>query len=189
MSIKERGKALEDAFFAKRDKELLEKVKADLDITSKREELKSATGIDDDGVLDELIAIGVTTKSLAAMSLIPLVLVAWADGNAIGGERKAILQSAEQSGVRPGSATSDVLEGWLAKEPDAVLTEAWQDYIRVVMEKLPVGEKIKLGEQLHARCKEVAEAAGGFLGLASISSSEMEVLEMIQATLEKGTSQ
>ena len=80
MSIEERGKALEEAFFAKKNKELLQQVKQDLDSAKQREALKTATGIAEDEVLDKILAIGVNAESLAAMSIAPMVLVAWADG-------------------------------------------------------------------------------------------------------------
>ena len=184
MSIEERGKALEEAFFAKKNKELLDQVKSDLDITTRRDDLKQATGISDDGVLDELIGIGVTSESLAAVSLAPLVLVAWADGTVSDKEREAILTSAEQAGIKADSAAGKMLSGWLTEQPDADLAQTWKDYTQAIGEKLPAGEKVKLGEQLLGRCNKVAEAAGGFLGLGSVSVKEKAVLDMLKSTLE-----
>lgn len=184
MSIEERGKALEEAFFAQKNKELLAQVKADLDISTRRDDLKAATGVSDDSVLDELINIGVTSQSIAAISLVPLILVAWADGTVSEKEREAILTSAEQAGVQADSAAGKMLTGWLAEQPDATLTETWKDYMQAICEKLPAGDKVKLGEQLMERCKKVAEAAGGFLGLGSVSVKEKAVLDMLRSTLK-----
>lgn len=183
MSIEERGKALEEAFFAKKNKELLEQVKAQLDASTQRDNLKAACGIEDDGLLDQLIENGLNAESITAMSMVPLVLVAWADGSVNDKEREAILSSAEQAGIKSDSVASQMLIGWLDQAPDASLTDVWKDYVGAVAEKLPAGEKIKLGEQILSRCQQVAESAGGFLGLASISAQEKTVLDMLKATL------
>ena len=184
MSIEERGKALEEAFFAKKNQELLDQFKSEMDVNTQRDDLKSATGISDDGVLDQLIEIGLTSESIAAVSLVPLVLVAWADGNIKEKEREAVLTSAGQSGVRPDSVAGQMLSSWLEEKPDANLAEIWKDYITAIGEKLPAGDKVKLGEQLLSRCNTVAEAAGGFLGLGSVSVNEKVVLDMLKTTLE-----
>lgn len=181
MGIEERGKALEEAFFARKNKELLAAVKAELDINSKRDELKNATGISDDGVLDELVRAGLASESIAAVSLAPLVLVAWADGNVSDKERQAVLSGAEQAGVKPESAAGQVIRGWLEEQPGENLMEIWRDYTQAICETLPAGEKVKLGEQLCARCRKVAEAAGGFLGMGSISVEEHAVLDALKS--------
>ena len=184
MSIEERGKALEEAFFAKKNRELLEQVKADLDTKAKRDELKAATGITADSVLDGLIAIGVNAESLAALSIAPMVLVAWADGSIAEKEREAIMSAAEKEGVTSSSTAGKLLDGWLDERPDDDLAEAWKGYVEALKLKLPAGDQVKLGEQIMGRCKGVAESAGGFLGLGSISAEESEVLKMLKATLE-----
>ena len=183
MGIEERGKALEEAFFAKKNKQLMDDFKSELDANTKRDDLKTATGISDDQVLDELLEIGVTADSIAAVSLVPLVLVAWADGSVDAKERDAVLASAQQAGIKADSAAGRVLSGWLDEQPDSGLAAAWKDYVTIINEKLPAGEKVKFGEQLMARCKTVAEAAGGFLGLGSISTKEKAVLDMLESAL------
>ena len=50
--LKDRERALEDSFFAKRDKELLAKLQQNL----QKEQLGNASGISDDSVLDSLLA-------------------------------------------------------------------------------------------------------------------------------------
>lgn len=179
MSIEDRGKALEDAFFAKKNKELLDQVRKSLNAETNRGELQAATGISDEGVLDRLIEMGILGESLAAMAIAPLVLVAWADGSVSEKERDAVLAAAEKSGVIPGSTAGDLLAGWLAEKPDETLLENWIAYTKAVSLKLLAGDRVKLSEQVLGRCKAVAEAAGGFLGLGSISSKEQVVLDKL----------
>lgn len=181
MSFEERGKALEDAFFAKKNRELLEKVKQDLDVKTQRAALKEATGITEDDMLDRLIATGVYAESLAALTIAPLVLVAWADGTIDTKEHEAVASAAEKAGIKAGSMAFQLLQGWLAEKPDESLAETWILYTKTMCEKLQAGDKVKLSEQILGRCKSVAESAGGFLGLGSISAKEQAVLDNLAA--------
>lgn len=184
MSFEERGKALEDAFFAKKNRELLDKVKEDLNATEQRADLKEATGITEDDMLDRILATGVNSESLAAMSIAPLVLVAWSDGSIDTKEHEAIASGAEKAGIKPGTTAYQLLQGWLTEKPDESLKDAWVDYTKAVCEKLQAGDKVKLSEQVLGRSKAVAEAAGGFLGLGTISAKEQATLDALTAAFE-----
>ena len=184
MSIEERGKALEEAFFAKKNRELLEQVKIDLDTETQRDALKAATGVTADTVLDSLIGIGVNSESLAALAIAPMILVAWADGSISDKEREAVVSAAEKAGVEADSTASKLLSSWLEEKPSDELADTWKEYVGAVKLKLPAGDQVKLGEQILARCQTVAESAGGFLGLGSISAKETALLEMLKSTLK-----
>ena len=182
--LEERGKALEDAFFANKDRELMAKLKEDLDAGKNRQALKDATGIQQDDVLDRILALGVNGESLAAMSIAPLVLVAWADGKIDAQERKAIISGAEQAGLETGSHAHQLLLSWLSDQPDDTLQDGWAAYTQALCETLSAGDQVQLQETVLGRCQKVAEAAGGFLGLGSISSKEQAVLEQLKRAFE-----
>ena len=184
MGFEERGKALEDAFFAKKNRELLDKVKQDLDAKKQRQALKDATGITEDDMLERLLSAGVTTESLAALTIAPLVLVAWADGAVDVKERDAIAAAAEKENIKPGSTAFELLQGWLDEQPSTDLLSTWKEYTVAVCESLPAGEKVKFSEQVLGRSKSIAEAAGGFLGLGSISAKEQSVLDSLKSAFE-----
>eukprot|EP01031_Cornospumella_fuschlensis_P018397 gene18397-22520_t len=75
-----RRTGLEEAFFARHNEELRQKMlQADAE-KFRREALSAATGIVDDAVLARLMALQIGTGTLAALTLVPMVLVAWADG-------------------------------------------------------------------------------------------------------------
>lgn len=181
MGLEERGRALEEAFFAQKNKELLTQVKQDLNAAEQRDGLKEATGISDDAILDEILAMGVEAESLAALSIAPMVLVAWADGSIAEEEREAIMSGASKSGITADSTAGKLLAGWLSEQPDSSLQRVWADYTQAVCEKLQAGDHVKLRDRVMGRCQEVAQAAGGFLGIGSISAKEQEML----AALEK----
>ena len=52
----------------------------------------------DDAVLEKLANFGMDASTLAALSLAPLVLVAWADGEVDAKERDAVLAAAAEVG-------------------------------------------------------------------------------------------
>jgi len=53
--------------------------------------------------LDSLIASGISPDTIAAVSLIPLVAVAWADKKLEAKERDAILNAATEAGISAGA--------------------------------------------------------------------------------------
>jgi len=184
MGLQERGKALEEAFFAEKNRELLEQVKIDLCAKEQRAALKEATGISEEDMLNRILALDIQVESLAAMTIAPMVLVAWADGSIDIKERDAILSGAEKSGIEPDSTAGKLLRTWLTDEPDDNLKAAWVEYTKAMCEKLQAGDQAKLKEQVMGRCKKVAEAAGGFLGLGSISTKEAAVLDSLAETFK-----
>jgi hypothetical protein len=178
----DRKKALEESFFAKENARLLERMKAEKESKASGEGLAEISGIRDEALLDKLVELNIEIDTWAAVSLVPLVEVAWADGKIDERERRAVLSAAETSGLVPGSPSYELLESWLARRPDARLLAVWGEYIVDLCANLGSDEKAAVKEKLIGRAREVALAAGGFLGLGSKISSEEEV---ILAELEK----
>jgi hypothetical protein len=177
----DRKKALEESFFAKENAKLIEKLRAEQHQQSAREGLAAVSGISDPHVLDELVKVGIGPETWLALSLAPLVEVAWADGDVDAAERRAVLAAAEANGVVPGSPSHALLEGWLAKRPDARLLETWGEYIVDVCSRLPAPERESLKRQIMGHARAVAEAAGGILGLGrKVSEREERVLRELE---------
>jgi len=132
-------------------------------------------------VLGRLLDLGVGGDTLAALSLVPLVEVAWADGNVDAREREAILAAAAASGLAREGAGGRLLDGWLARAPGSDMLDAWRDYVAGVCATLSGDEKRTFKQELLGRARAVAEAAGGFLGLGDkVSDSERAVLEDLE---------
>jgi hypothetical protein len=184
-ALEERGKALEDEFFYKEDQKRLAQMKEKLDAQQSREELKKVSGMSDDAVLDKLIGLGLRSNTIAALSLVPLISVAWADGTIQDNERDAILQAASGKGLEKGSQGIELLETWLAKKPDDSLFEAWTAYIRALCAQLTDEQTRLLRNQILGFAKLVANVAGGILGIAKVSGSEEKVLEKIDAAFDR----
>jgi uncharacterized membrane protein YebE (DUF533 family) len=179
----DRRASLENAFFAQQDAALRRRM-AESDLTkAKKAALVDASGINDGAVLDKLLALNITSETLTAISLVPLVAVAWADGSIDANERDAVLAAAEKSGVNRQSPNHELLNGWLAKKPSPELVTAWKQYVSALLTNLDSAAKLLLKAEILGRAKSVAEAAGGFLGLtARISEAEQRVLDDLEKT-------
>ena len=124
------SKALEEAFFA-RENEALRRRLREMDETKRaKEALAAASGITDDAVLERLAALDISSETLAALSLIPLVAVAWADGSIDDKERAGVFSRAAEAGVGKGDVSHELFERWLTEPPPPALVAAWKDYVR-----------------------------------------------------------
>ena len=181
--LKERKDALENEFFKRQNEEALEGLRALKAVEEAKAALSRASGLTDDAALDALTEVGITAETITAMSLVPLVAVAWADGKLDDSERSAILEAFQS---KASEANRDLLDAWLAKPPDPSLLDAWKLYIEAVLNELDAEARETLRSQLLGGAKEVAEAAGGFLGLGNkISASEAAVLAELEACFQR----
>ena len=96
--LRERGKSLEDEFFRREDKRLLTRLQELRAAEVNREALAKASGITKPEVLDRLLRLGIQAQTLAALSIVPLVEVAWADGALDAKERRTVLEHAVAAG-------------------------------------------------------------------------------------------
>ena len=131
-------------------------------------------------MLEKLVDLGLDAASWVALSLVPLVEVAWADGSLEPQEREAILAAASEQGIEPGSPSRALLESWLTTRPEPALFAAWGAYATGLAAKL-TDDRARCAREIVERARKVAQAAGGMLGIASISDAEKRVI----AALEK----
>ena len=119
---------------------------------------------------------------MAALGLVPLIEVAWADGRMEDAERKAVLTAARARGIDDASPAGLLLDGWLSNSPPPRLLEVWTEYVKALSESLDAAARDALRDDVIGRAREVAEAAGGFLGMSSkISQAERAMLERLEA--------
>src|SRR5882762_7778910 len=132
VTLEERGRALENQFYEKENQEKLSAMKHKLDGVREKDDLRKASGMTDDAVLDKLVALGLKTNTIAALSLVPLIQVAWADGTIQDNERTAILQGAHGKGLEQGTDGYELLQSWLKRQPSDDLFTAWEAYIKTL---------------------------------------------------------
>ncbi|MDO9500076.1 hypothetical protein [Falsiroseomonas sp.] len=183
--LDDRRRALEEAFFARETEAWRQRQRAEAAAASRREGLQAASGITDTALLDRLAAQGLEASTLAALSLVPLVMVGWADGSLDEKERAALLRAAAESGLGADSPAQHSLTQWLSAPPPPALLETWSDYIRASTAGMDVAARQALKSGLLDRARGVAEAAGGFLGLgARISPAEQAMLVKLERAFE-----
>ena len=176
--------ALEDAFFAKENRRLLEEMRARHREDVRREQIKSALGGVDNSVAARLLELGLEPETVLALAVVPLAMVAWADGEVQSKEREAILAAAAERGVVLGTPAHAVLSTWLENRPGAELFDAWKRYVAAIWPQMSEADRIEMRERVLGRARRVAEAAGGFLGLGSkVSEAEEQVLEELDLAL------
>ena len=148
------------------------------------ETLAEVSGIDDVEVLEKVVLLGIRSETLAALTLYPLVAVAWADGKVDRHEREAVLRGAHECGVASGSVSYDLLAAWLEERPDAVLLAAWQGLVRELASQVDAEWRVVFARELLSRANAVAEASGGFLALEKPSADEQTVLDRLRTAFE-----
>ncbi len=182
--IKDRRR-MEEEFFLKQNSELLKKLKEKKANESMKGEIGRMLGIDDDEVLQEIIALDMNVATLNALSLIPLIEVAWADGQMDPNERKAILKAAQENNIEKGSDNYNLLSDWLDKKPENRLFEVWEEYIGAFCVDMKSDSRSCLQVGIIEKARKVADAAGGFMGLTSkVSKAEEKVLERLEAAFK-----
>lgn len=183
-SLADRRQALEDRFFQDQEAKKLSELRAELAAKNNREELKAVCGIDDETVLDTLTKLAVGAHDVSALMLVPLVQVAWADGTVSEKELAAALKAAHDQGITEGSHSHELLEAWLSQKPSDELFVAWAGYVESLRSHIGQSEVTALKESIMGLAHDVAEAAGGYLGIGSVSSNEKEVLVTIGAAFD-----
>lgn len=88
-----------EAIFHEQDQKLRKAFRERMEKMERREQLTRVSGIRDEALLDRLIELDITAETLAALELVPLVFVAWADGGVQAEERKVIVALAEAAGI------------------------------------------------------------------------------------------
>jgi len=177
----ERGSRLEEEFFTKYNQELLQRIRQKGEQEERKSALSEVSGITNDAVLEKMVALDLCNETLVALSLVPLVSVAWADGSIDEKEREAVLAGAEEAGLGKGDLSYRLLGNWLEFEPQPGLLGTWKDYVTGLCENMGPEERKVLKQELLGRARAVAAAAGGFLGLGKkVSAEEEKVLEDLE---------
>ena len=102
-ALEERRKALENMFFEKENEKLLAKLREEKERDAQRKELFDVTRISDDGVLDNLIDIGIRAETWLAISLASVRSdVASSTLNAISGPRTPTMVAPADGCTRAG---------------------------------------------------------------------------------------
>ena len=138
---------------------------------------------EEQSVLRGLNALGVDEVTVEVLALLPLIQVAWADGEIQPEERETILRIAREQ-YHLGEDGAHLLEGWLSHPPSPSYLERCRRVL-VALAHEHKGFSIQPDhlDDVVDFSRQVAEAAGGFLGFRTIDESEAQALADIAAAL------
>lgn len=180
----ERGRALEEDYFRKKDRELLEKLRQSAAANEAREGLGRSTGLQDPALIAGLQELGFTADTVSLLPLVPVVQMAWAEGGVTKAERSSIVRLARSRGIAEGSAADVQLARWLdTRPPDEVFAGAR----RLIRAMLDSGASPTAGfteDDVVRFCEEIAVASGGMFGIGRVSAEERGLLASIAADLK-----
>lgn len=174
-SLKERGRSSEEEWALRMEAartEALRQAEA-----QRREREMLLARLDGDAALaDVLQGFGLGADGIGVLHLVPLVELAWADGDVAPRERDRILEMARLRGVVPGSGPFERLRDWLEARPDATFFREASRAIRAVLAKRPAEHAERELRDLVTDAWSVAAAAGGLFGLRTVSPEERVLL-------------
>lgn len=183
-SLKKSAKSLEEAFFYENEDDLIGALKEQKEVQDKIKTLSLVSGITDPNLLNIGVVLGIEAETFSALSLVPLIKVAWSDHNIDPKEFKVILKSAHQISIEEGSLAYRLLEDWLSREINPNLFIIWEGYIKALKKELSIKDFELLKKEIISRCKTVAKASGGFLGIGNVSNEEKTVLSKIESAFQ-----
>jgi hypothetical protein len=175
-----RRQTLEDLFFHEQDRRVIEQRAKLQQLKQTKASLAKVSGIRDDALLEKLMELEIGPETLATLVGIPLIEVAWADGQMDEKERKKLFEYAEKAGLRQKGLDPKIMLVWLRKKPDPALLNAWKHYIQTLGKELSVRERKALRDEVMADARSIAQAAGGILGLGKISAEEKAMLKELE---------
>ena len=150
------------------------------ELQSRRRDIAKGLVTDDLSIAERVEALGFNPETARVFDLLPVVHVAWADGEVQAEEREALMRVLEVRGVDPGSAGHLLMTSLIEKHPG----EAYIHESLAVIREL-VAENKRRAEALVDLCFVIAEAHGsGFFGLRDpIDKSERKALEAVATAL------
>ena len=185
----ERKRAQEEDYFRKRENELVARMRRKTELERERQMLAESTGIADENALMELQELGYTATNIALLQLVPMVQVAWAEGNISANERELIFAVARSRSIEEGSPAHTELSLWLNERPSEAFFDRSLRLLGRTIQLLPEESRVLQKRELVANCTKVAEASGSLIGFLSasrkVSKEEHETLGYIVRELEQ----
>jgi hypothetical protein len=181
-----RARSKEEEYFLKAEAELLEKVRARVAKEAERRALGEHHGVEDQELLSAFEEAGYDRDTVQILHLVPILQVAWVDGEISAGERAEILKIAAARNVEEGSPVHGKLLAWLETPPSPEFFERTMKIVTRLFELFPEGKREELQSDVMSASLAVASASGGFLGFGSkVSADEKYLLEKFAADFEK----
>ncbi len=176
----------EEEYFLRAEAELLEKVRVRAAKEAERKAMGEQHGVEDPEILKAFEDAGYDRHTVQILHLVPILQIAWVDGEISKAEREEILRLAEARGVVEGSPAHVRLLSWLDAPPSSEFFERTMTILARLIEALPEEREVALQGEIMTSALKVASASGGFLGLGSkVSAAEKALLAHFAESFEK----
>lgn len=177
LELKDRARALEEAFFSQRESQLLEEMKKEKKAESESAFIQKLTGVTDPHVLEFAVETGLGAKTWTAITLIPMVLTAWSDGLIEEPEELKL----ETLGLELPVQGQGLLKLWLSRPPGEELFTLWKGFIHHLKRQAKNHHALKqLKNLILKQCEILARSSGGVLGIGSINSKEKNFIHQLE---------
>jgi hypothetical protein len=182
--LRERGRSLEEDYFRKKDRELIEKMREAAAVEQDRQQLAKKSGLEDPVLLQELKDLGFTPETVTLLPLVPVLRMAWAEGGITSAERDLLVRLARSRGIAEGSAADRQLSAWMVKQPDEATFVRAGRLIRAMLDSRSPETSDLSADDLVEYCERIAEASGGIFGIGRVSAEEKKLLASIAEDLK-----
>jgi hypothetical protein len=180
----ERGRALEDEYFKKKDRELIQRMRQAAAAKQAHSDLSRTSGLADPALVQDLLDLGFTPDTISLLPLVPVLEIAWAEGGITAAERDLIVRLARSRGITENSAADRRLTEWMVNRPDATVFDRAGRLIAATLASTGQETARLTVDDLVQYCEKIATASGGILGLGRISPEERTLLSRITADLK-----
>lgn len=180
-AIHKRGQALADEFFHRVDEELRAQLRESMIREKEKERLAAATGFENDELLDHLLDAGFQSATVAALALVPAVLVAWADGEVTPQERQAVMHAALHRGFERQPSAFYLVEAWLRNRPPKSLWKLWKEYAQALYASMSPAMARVLAQEILRPARAVAEASREMVASSNVCKEEQAILDEVES--------
>jgi len=185
-AVSARSRANENEYFLRAEAELLEKIRTRATKAAERKALGEYHGVEDEEILHAFQEAGYDRETVQILHLVPILQVAWVDGEISKAERAEILKIAAARNVVEGTPVHAKLLSWLDSPPSPQFFERTMEIISRLLEFFPDEKRAALQSDVMTASLSVASASGGFLGFGSkVSIDEKALIERFASDFEK----
>ena len=181
----DRGRSLEEEYFHRKEKEVIEKMRVRAATEEQRRRLGEQAGVADEEVLRDLQDLGYTPETVMMLYLVPVIQTAWAEGGVSQKERDLIVKAARSRGITEGSPCDQQLNMWLTTRPSDEMFEKSLRAIRTILHAQPEAAREASEKDLLSLATAIASASGGIVGFRTVSAEEQQILKHISDELKK----
>jgi hypothetical protein len=182
--IRERGRSLEEDYFRKKDRELIEKMRQAALAEEDRQQMAKRSGLDDPALLQDLKDLGFTPETVSLLPLVPVLRMAWAEGGITGAERDLLVRLARSRGIAEASDADRQLAAWMTRQPDEAVFARAGRLIRAMLDSQAPETSDLSADDLVEYCERIASASGGVFGIGRVSGEERKLLSSIAKDLK-----